>query len=76
MNESVENPETELELRGRGDTGRQREELVSVEATAWTGPLPKPDDLREYEDILPGGGQPHTGAGGKAAGPIATTRKE
>ena len=28
--------------------------LVSVEATAWEGPFPAPDDLRQYEAILPG----------------------
>ena len=54
MNEPGGGSESELERRDIADTVQRREELISVEATAWTGPLPSPRDFQRYEEILPG----------------------
>lgn len=32
----------------------RRDEIVDLQAVAWSGPLPAPDDFQRYEEILPG----------------------
>lgn len=51
MNGDQENP-----LHLAEDTGivGKGEEIVSLQAAAWSGPLPAPDDFQRYEEILPG----------------------
>lgn len=54
MNESVENSDAGLDRTNSPITGQPPREVVSVAASAWEGPLPSPEDLRRYEEILPG----------------------
>ena len=51
MNAAPENPPNLPEESGIVE---RRDEIVDLQAIAWSGPLPDPDDFQRYEEILPG----------------------
>ena len=46
--------ETAPPVSGDPDVAGERWDFVSLQASAWSAPLPAPDDFQRYEDILPG----------------------
>ena len=53
MNESQENPPSPVPEES-GLVSRPPPEIASVQAVAWSAPLPAPGDFQRYEEILPG----------------------
>ena len=51
MNAAPENPPNLPEESGIVE---RRDEIVDLQAVAWSGPLPAPDDFQRYEETLPG----------------------
>lgn len=53
----VDQPDDQQRQPQTERTPRQVRAAVSMEVSAWKGPLPAPDDLRAYNEIIPNGAE-------------------